>query len=159
MSSFNQFIHDLSVDSDDSDDSSCGDDLSDEENSDEYNSPPSPLSQISRISWASSFSRNNKWKMCWSTLMFSWILLPAKLFLSILFRLSHFSFSYWPITYAAADNEISSLMNPVNKVNALKDHIIHRATDRRRGIVEVIQPLQSFLSSRYFALILAEKNH
>ncbi|KAK4776335.1 hypothetical protein SAY86_005023 [Trapa natans] len=136
VSSFNQFIHELSVNSDES---SCKGDLSEDEDSDEHSSPP-PLSQVARVSRTTSFSRLNRRRTCWSTLMFSWLLLPAKLFLSILLLLlSHFSSSQGSITSPAAENEISSLANSLSKVNALKDHIIHRATDRRRGVVEDLQ--------------------
>ncbi|XP_031372367.1 uncharacterized protein LOC116187646 [Punica granatum] len=133
VSSFNLFVHELSVDPDDS---SCEDLSSDEEDGDEHDYPPSPLSQISHVSRASSLSRNNRQRMCWITLMFSWILLPAELLSSVLFQLSDFYYPSQPGTSPAAGNEISSLTNSANKVYALKDLIIHRTTDRRRGVIE-----------------------
>ena len=79
VSSFNHFIHELSVDSDTSPDYS-----SEEEDSDRYEYPASPASHCSRASEA-----YNRHQMDW-----------------------------------------------FQRMQSLKDQIIHRATDRRRGVVE-----------------------
>ncbi|XP_057735080.1 uncharacterized protein LOC130950565 isoform X2 [Arachis stenosperma] len=79
VSSFNHFIHELSVDSDTSPDYS-----SEEEDSDRYEYPPSPASHCSRASEA-----YNRHQMDW-----------------------------------------------FQRMQSLKEQIIHRATDRRRGVVE-----------------------
>ncbi|KAI6675542.1 hypothetical protein NL676_003448 [Syzygium grande] len=134
VSSFNQFIHELSVDSDAS---SSIDYSSEEEYSDDDNiCPPSPLSQSSRASRASSFSRNDGKTMGWIRLILSCILLPAKTLLAAVSHLFNSSDSSSARGSLSAESEKPSHVSSVKKLHNLKDHIIHRTTDRRRGVIE-----------------------
>lgn len=127
VSSFNQFIHEFSVDSDTS---SSVDYSSDGEDCDIY--PPSPLSQSSRFSRESSFSKHNR---SWIRCIISWVLFPMKLFfgLPLYFFNSAFPTSKAP---ARSGNHPSVVQSP-RRLQALKDNFVQRATDRRRGVVEV----------------------
>lgn len=133
VSSFNQFIHELSVDSDES---SSIDYSSEEEFSDGNICPPSPLSQSSRVSRASSFSRYDGRRMGWIRLILSWILLPAKILLSIVSHVFYPSYSSSDGNALLTESEKPSHVSSVKKLHTLKDHIIHRTTDRRRGVIE-----------------------
>ncbi|KAL3512281.1 hypothetical protein ACH5RR_024998 [Cinchona calisaya] len=131
-SSFNQFIHNLSVESDTS---SSLDESSEEEYSDDY-IPGSPLSQSSRVSRASSFTKYDKHRINWIRKLFMWFLLPLKFFLGIpvwLYSLSSSSSSSAPSTPRSP--QPSPLHSP-RRLQTLKDHFVQRATDRRRGVVE-----------------------
>ncbi|WCJ21996.1 alpha/beta-Hydrolases superfamily protein [Euphorbia peplus] len=95
-SSFNKFIHELSVDSD----VSSEDYSSAEEDYDAY--PPSPMSQSSRFSRSSTFTKNDRARRSTSV----------------------------------RRNHKPSRSYPMKKLHNLKDHVIHRTTDRRRGVIE-----------------------
>lgn len=132
-SSFNQFIHNLSMDSDTS---SSLDNSSDDEYYEDY-IPGSPLSQSSRISRASSFTKHDRHQMNWIRCLLTCFLLPLKFFLGVPFWLfnlsSHRSYSA-PST--PINRQPSHLHSP-SRLQTLKDHFVQRATDRRRGVVEV----------------------
>jgi len=124
----------------DSDNSSL--EYSSEEDSDIYSDgleyPPSPASQSSRTSEAgiNKFSRNQK---DWIQFILLCILFPLKLLLWIplhLFRLVYYGVSK---AISLARNKRPSHLHAHKRVLSIKDHIIHRATDRRRGVVEVVQ--------------------
>lgn len=122
----------------DSDASSSIDYSSEEEYSDDDNiCPPSPLSQSSRASRASSFSRNDGKTMGWIRLILSCILLPAKTLLAAVSHLFNSSDSSSARGSLSAESEKPSHVSSVKKLHNLKDHIIHRTTDRRRGVIEV----------------------
>jgi hypothetical protein len=138
-SSFNQFIHELSVDSDNS---SLEYSSSGEEDSDRCECPPSPASYSSRASEAA-YTKFNRHQMSWIQYILLWILLPVKFMLKIplrLLRLSYFMVS--KALYVSREKRPSHL-HAYKRVQSLKEHFIHRATDRRRGVVEVRQ--QQFL--------------
>lgn len=134
VSSFNQFIHELSVDSDAS---SSIDYSSEEEFSDDNICPPSPLSQSSHASRAGSFSRYDGKRMGWIRLTLSCILVPAKILLAIVSYLFYSCYSSSARSALSTESENPSHVSSVKKLHNLKDHIIHRTTDRRRGVVEV----------------------
>ncbi|KNA16243.1 hypothetical protein SOVF_090980 [Spinacia oleracea] len=99
VSSFNQLIHELSVDSDASSvEYSSGDE------DDGYSSPASPGSQSSRVSWASSVNEYDNHR----TLIGS--------------------------QHAQCPSPVRS----PRKLPSLREHFVHRATDRRRGVIEDI---------------------
>ena len=129
VSSFNQLIHELSMHSD----ASSADDSSGEEDNDGYASPASPKSQSSRFSRASSVIEYDKQ---WTLIGFilSWILFPLKLLLGLPFRLYYLLFSRGkrnpPLRH-------SRYLHTPRRLQSLRDHFVHRATDRRRGIIEV----------------------
>lgn len=133
MSSFNQFIHDWSVDSD-----TCSSvDYSSEEDYSDESTPGSPISHTSCFSRASSFTKSERHWMYWIRFIFSWIMLPLTLLLGIPSFVCNL-FSY--LCSNGSSNPRSprpSYMDSPRKVQSLKDHVIQRATDRRRGVVEV----------------------
>ncbi|RDX86102.1 Gastric triacylglycerol lipase, partial [Mucuna pruriens] len=132
VSSFNQFIHELSVDSDSSSvEYSCGEEDSDDEH-EQY--PESPYSQSSRASRAS-FTDCGRHRMDWIQYILLWILVPIQFLLGIPFRLFQLAYSRVSKPRAISGNQHSS-QSPSHNRRSLKDHIIHRATDRRRGVIE-----------------------
>ncbi|KAF5730380.1 hypothetical protein HS088_TW20G00753 [Tripterygium wilfordii] len=127
VSSFNQFIHELSVDSDTSslEYSSGEDDLG-------AIYPASPSSQSSRASFS---KRNIRWTG-WIGCLFLWVLYPIK----FLFGLPK---SVWQLFCCGVSkgnsvpgNDRSSSPRRIKRLLTLKDHVVHRATDRRRGVIE-----------------------
>ncbi|XP_028060122.1 uncharacterized protein LOC114263723 isoform X1 [Camellia sinensis] len=132
VSSFNQFIHELSVDSDTS---SSVDYSSGEEDSDGNIVPASPLSQSSRVSRASSFNKIGRRWTCWIRCIFSWILFPVKFLLGIPLYFYPAS-CYRGSTVPANIERQPSRLRTTNKAHALKDHFMQRTTDRRRGVIE-----------------------
>lgn len=134
VSSFNEFIHELSMDSDTS---SSEEYLSGEEDIDDDMLPPSPMSYSSRISRASSFRRYDRSVFRVIKYLFSWIFWTVTLFLCMPIAIcrviglrKHAS---------SSDNSSSSeqLLNPNSRKSPhAKDHIFTRTTDRRRGVVE-----------------------
>ncbi|PKI43882.1 hypothetical protein CRG98_035716, partial [Punica granatum] len=133
-SSFNQFIHELSVDSDTG---SSLDYSSGEYDSDDDVCPPSPLSQSSRASRTSSLSRRSRLQTSWTRQIFSWILFPLQLLLAMFSRIFCFlSFRKTTGSSRSRPQSPSPRINSLSKAQSLKDHFIQRTTDRRRGVIE-----------------------
>ncbi|XP_026407831.1 uncharacterized protein LOC113303058 [Papaver somniferum] len=136
VSSFNQFIHELSVDSDTS---SSTDYTSGEEDYDENMYPSTPLSHSSRLSRASSY-KYDKHHTSWFKWLFSWILWPVTFLLGIpfyLYRLAGLSGSSNPATLGS--HHPSPRLNSGRKPSLFKDHVVHCRIDRRRGVIEDLQ--------------------
>ncbi|XP_057447089.1 uncharacterized protein LOC130738923 isoform X2 [Lotus japonicus] len=131
VSSFNQFVHELSVDSD----NSTSGYSSGEEDSDRFEYPPSPASHSSRASDAG-FTKYSRRQMDWMQYILFWILFPVKLLLGIPLRLFKLAYSGVSKALSVSGNNHPSRLRAHKRVQSLKDHIIHRATDRRRGVVE-----------------------
>ncbi|KAK1565153.1 hypothetical protein Q3G72_019994 [Acer saccharum] len=129
VSSFNQFVHELSVDSD----TSSVDYSSGEEDFDGIH-PSTPSSQSSRVSRASTSANYEKHQTGWITRILCWILFPAKFLLGLPFRIGHFSCSRLPKSHSTPNQPLR--LRSIKRVHTLKDHIVHRATDRRRGVIE-----------------------
>ncbi|XP_047163478.1 uncharacterized protein LOC124833130 isoform X1 [Vigna umbellata] len=135
VSSFNQFVHDFSMDSDNSSLEYSSEDDDSEIYSDGLEYPPTPASQSSRTSEAgiTKFSRHQK---DWIQFILLSILFPLKLLVWIpvnLFRLVYYGVSK---AMSFTTNKRPPHLRAHKRVLSLKDHIIHRATDRRRGVVE-----------------------
>ena len=130
VSSFNKFIHEVSVDSDTS---STVDYSSDGEECDIY--PPSPLSHSSRVSRESIFTKQNRSWIWWIRFIISWVLYPMKLifFLPLYFIRSAFPTSKAPVR----SGNYPSVPQSPRRLQNLKDQFVQRATDRRHGVVEV----------------------
>lgn len=128
VSSFNQFIHELSRDSDTS-----SIDYSSAEDSDDDICPPSPLSQSSRVSRASSISKYDENWALWIGYIFSWILFPLKVLLGLPFHLCFLLRSRGSMRSNTAHP--GHLRSP-RRIQSLKDHVVNRAIDRRRGVIE-----------------------
>ncbi|KAK2647822.1 hypothetical protein Ddye_015311 [Dipteronia dyeriana] len=129
VSSFNQFVHELPVDSD----TSSVDYSSGEEDFDGIH-PSTPSSQSSRVSRASTFANYEKHQTGWITCILCWVLFPAKFLLGLPFRLGHFSCSRVPKSHSTPNHPLR--LRSFKRSHTLKDHIVHRATDRRRGVIE-----------------------
>lgn len=129
VSSFNQFIHELSVDSD----TSSLDYSSGEEDSDDNISPASPLSQSSRISRASSFRKHDRHMVSWIGCIFVWLLSPVRFLLGIPFQLYHAFYVRGPIEPTTPGSLPPSHLHVAKKA---LDNVVQRATDRRRGVIE-----------------------
>lgn len=135
VSSFNQFVHELSVDSA----SSSGDDNSSgEEDYEDSIFPASPMSQSSRLSRASSFTKYERRRIHWLKGLLLWILWPLIFIVGLPFRIYHSSGFQRSETVPISSDTHQSSKHPIKRSNTIKDHIVHRTTDRRRGVVEVI---------------------
>ncbi|KAH0920089.1 hypothetical protein HID58_027749, partial [Brassica napus] len=130
VSSFNHFIHELSVDSD----TSSLDYSSGEEESDGP-PPASPSSQCSRLSWASASAKSEGHWSDWITFILWWLILPLRIllwvpqfFLRLFFKRS---------SRTPASPRRNQHRPRFSKTNSSKYHDVpNRATDRRRGVVE-----------------------
>lgn len=134
VSSFNQFIHEHSIDSDTS--SSSVDYSSEEEDeyTDETICPPSPLSQSSRVSRARSLSRRNRHWIHWFRYIISWLLFPIKFMLGL--PLFIYALSRGSRASRTSESFQSSHVQARKRLHTLRDQVIQSATDRRRGVVE-----------------------
>ncbi|GKU95035.1 hypothetical protein SLEP1_g8447 [Rubroshorea leprosula] len=131
-SSFNQFIHELSVDSD----TSSVDYSSGEEDDHDGIYPLSPTSQSSRVSRTST-QGNCSWHWTdWIAYIFSWILLPAKFLFGVPFHLFHVSYMRQSRAPATPRSPRPLHFHSIKKPHAPKDHVVYRTTDRRRGVIE-----------------------
>lgn len=125
VSSFNQFIHELSVEPN----ASSSVEYSSQEDVDENVGPMSPPLQSSRASRVSSFTRQSSSWVHLLRCIFSWFLFPIKFMLGIPLYL------YGSRTTSGSLQ--SSPLQATKRLQSLKDHFVQRATDRRRGVVEV----------------------
>ncbi|XP_042014928.1 lipase 3-like isoform X1 [Salvia splendens] len=146
VSSFNKFIHEVSVDSDTS---STVDYSSDGEECDIY--PPSPLSQSSRVSRESIFTKQNRSWIWWIRFIISCVLYPVKLFffLPLYFIRSDFPTSKAPVR----SGNYPSVPQSPRRLQNLKDHFVQRATDRRHGVVEDLHLAFEFFIESAFDVV------
>jgi len=136
VSSFNQFIHELSVDSDTE---SVADSITGDDDNEEFVCPPSPLSQSSRLSHASSFSRRDRRLRRHIIYAVSWILWPLRFFISLLLILFN-AIKYRIVRSSAKSAESPHLSrnSPAKRSFHIRDQFLQRTTDRRRGVFEVV---------------------
>ncbi|GAB2270215.1 hypothetical protein Dimus_005122 [Dionaea muscipula] len=127
VSSFNQFIHELPMDSDTS-----SLEYTSAEDSDEDISPRSCSPQSSRVSGSSVTKYDEHWAH-WIGYIISWILFPLKVLLGLPFYLYHL---LCPRGCRSPNIHRPQPVNSPRKLLSLKDHVFHRATDRRRGVIE-----------------------
>lgn len=134
VSSFNQFVHELSMESDSasSEDYSSGEEMDDDD--DDYISPASPSSQSSRFSRSSSYTKRRKDWPHWILSIFMWLLLPARLMIGIPIYLYSLVFT----RDSKGANRIAGRLQNSNVPGGRKalDHVVELATDRRRGVIE-----------------------
>ncbi|KAL4362680.1 hypothetical protein GQ457_04G038960 [Hibiscus cannabinus] len=131
VSSFNQLIHELSVDSDTS-----SIDYSSEENDLDEAYPASPSSYGSRTS-RKSFATNHAWHWTdWMACIFSWIFLPARLLLWMSFLLCRLLNIWGSRVSSDSRSPRHSNFHSFRKARTSKDHVVKRSIDRRRGVVE-----------------------
>lgn len=136
VSSFNEFVHELSADSDSE---SVADSIPWDEDNEEFVCPPSPLSQSSRLSHASSFSRRDRRLRRPIKYAVSWIIWPVRYFLSLLLIL--FNAVKYRISRTSAKTPESPYLSrsiSAKKPIHMKDQVLQRTTDRRRGVFEVL---------------------
>lgn len=136
VSSFNEFIHELSVDSDAE---SVADSVTGDDDHEEFVCPPSPLSQSSRLSHASSFGRRDRRLRRHIRYAVSWILWPLRFFLSLIFILFNaIKFRMVRSTAKGAETPHLSRTGLAKKSFHIRDQFLQRTTDRRRGVFEVV---------------------
>ena len=132
VSSFNHFVHELSVDSDtSSSDYSSGDD-------NDGALPASPSSsQSSRLSWASASANPETHWTEWITFLLWWLIFPFRILIWIpQYFLRLFSKRSARAPSSPRRNQRSPRPR-VSKTMSSKDHDVpNRATDRRRGVIE-----------------------
>lgn len=156
VSSFNQFIHEFSMDSDTSNlEHSSG-----EGDGDQYEYNVTPSSQSSRAT--AYFTKHNRQSKTWiQYILFSvffslkvlrgillfwircvifWACFLVKCLLHIPFRLFQFFFPVVSKNLSTPGIQRPPRSYSNKSMQSLKDYIIHRTTDRRRGVVEVVQP-------------------
>ncbi|KAK3164490.1 hypothetical protein QOZ80_1AG0019660 [Eleusine coracana subsp. coracana] len=137
VSSFNEFIHDLSVDSNAE---SVADSISGDDDNEEFFCPPSPMSQSSRLSHASSFGRHDRKTRRHIRYVVAWILWPVRFFLSLLFILFNaikFRIARTPAkSTESTDSPHLSRTGLVKRSFHIRDQFLQRTTDRRRGVFE-----------------------
>ncbi|EEF50639.1 uncharacterized protein LOC8286736 isoform X5 [Ricinus communis] len=131
VSSFNKFIHELPVDSD----GSNADYSSAEEDGDAL-CPGSPSSQSSRVSHTSTFTKNDGHRTGWTIFFLSWILFPLWFLLRLPLRLCLLVCKRRSTAPSVRGNHKPSRLHSIKRIPNLKDHVIHRTTDRRRGVIE-----------------------
>ncbi|CAO2179706.1 unnamed protein product [Urochloa humidicola] len=134
VSSFNEFIHELSVDSDTE---SVADSITGDDDNEEFVCPPSPLSQSSRLSRASSFGRRDRRLRRHIRYAVSWILWPLRLLVSLLLILFNaIKFRIVRSSVKSAETPHHSRSSPAKRSFHLRDQFLQRTTDRRRGVFE-----------------------
>lgn len=156
VSSFNEFIHELSVDSDTS--STTGS-ISSEDDDDDNIYPASPLSQSSRLSHSSSITRYDRRLIRSIRRILSWILWPATVVLWLPFILFQSARSRRRESVSPGNPETHQLLGRriARRSFHIKDHVVQRTTDRRRGVFEVL--VMSKLNTITFFEYVALKNH
>ncbi|KAK3160921.1 hypothetical protein QOZ80_1BG0068230 [Eleusine coracana subsp. coracana] len=136
VSSFNEFIHELSVDSDAE---SVADSIPGNDDNEDFVCPPSPLSQSSRLSHTSSFGRRDRRMRRHIRYAVSWILWPLGFFLSLLFILFNaikFRIVRSPTSVKNSESPHLSKTGPAKRSFHIRDQFLQRTTDRRRGVFE-----------------------
>ncbi|XP_034595153.1 uncharacterized protein [Setaria viridis] len=134
VSSFNEFIHELSADSDTE---SVADSITGDDENEEFVCPPSPLSQSSRLSRASSFGRRDRRLRRHIRYAVSWILWPLRFFISLLLVLfSAIKFRIIRSSSKSAETPHYSRSSPAKRSFHIRDQFLQRTTDRRRGVFE-----------------------
>lgn len=142
VSSFNQFIHDFSTDADSCTESEYE---SGQEENDENMIPPSPSTHASHISRTRSFWSHDKHQKSMMKRFFGWIFWPLKYLFSVSPSLHYSSRTSTTQTGSllaspSSRGSFSHMYGLASKrMNSFKDHVVHRTTDRRRGVVEDLQ--------------------
>ncbi|KAI3820960.1 hypothetical protein L1987_08516 [Smallanthus sonchifolius] len=134
VSSFNHFVHELSVDFDSISSSverSSEDDIDDYD--DAYIYPASPLTPNIIFSRATSFAKRERNRRHWIISIIMFLLIPARIMFGIPFYLCKRIFNRGVRSHTANYHRRVSSSNAAKKA---LDHVVQRATDRRRGIIE-----------------------
>ncbi|CAH1428219.1 unnamed protein product [Lactuca virosa] len=131
-SSFNHFIHELSVDYDSASsvEYSSGEDLDDYD--DAYIYPASPMTPYAKFSRAPSFTKRERNRAHWMLSIIIFFLIPVRLLFGIPF------YMFKTIFMRSRRPPVTSPGRVKNSQAAKKglDHVVQRATDKRRGVVE-----------------------
>lgn len=133
--------------------------MSEEEDNDQSFIPGSPNSQASYLSRTSSFYRYERrctriWKY-----FFSWIVWPLNLLISIPWLIYHYTLGF---RTSRISNRRQYADLHVKGINSVKHNVVHRATDRRRGVIEVfpfnfliIFKSCFFLSLKFYLILIS----
>lgn len=153
VSSFNQFIHEYAVDSDADSGSEYESGL---EDNDSF-APSSPSSQASQVSKASSFryERRNTFSFKGGTLS---SVVPdfLKHFLGIASpqQLRRSDSPPFPPSRSGSSGSLYRMYGLASKgLTSVKDLVVHRTTDRRRGVIEDLQLLVELSIERVFDVV------
>ncbi|KAK1407428.1 hypothetical protein QVD17_39044 [Tagetes erecta] len=134
VSSFNHFVHELSVDYDSI--ASNAEHLSEDtidDFDDAYIVPASPLTPNLVFSRAASFAKRERNRRHWIVSIIMFLLIPARIMFGIPFYFCKRIFN------DGVRSHTTNYHRRVSSSNATKkalDHCVQRATDRRRGIIE-----------------------
>lgn len=117
--------------------------------------PASPMSYSSRVSRGSTSARNSASQTGWIAYLLSWILFPLRLLIAIPFRVFQLLFvrrSKRTIPGSPRPCHLRSL----KRFHSQKDQVVQRATDKRRGVIEVLSAFSSaiFCIFIYFLFFL-----
>ncbi|XP_071694456.1 uncharacterized protein [Rutidosis leptorrhynchoides] len=132
VSSFNHFVHELSVNYDPAStvEYSSGDDIDDYDGA--YMVPPTPITPGFKFSISPSFKRERR-RRHWIISIIMFLLLPARIFLGLPLYVLKKIFQRSIQAHATYHRRAQSSRVATKKA---LDHVVQRATDRRRGIIE-----------------------
>lgn len=133
MSSFNHFVHELSVNYD----STSSVDYSSEDDIDDYDDanicPATPFTPNLKFSRATSFVKRERNRRHWIISIIMFLLIPARIFLAIPCYICKKIFHRGGTAHTTNHRRVQSQLSAKKAL----DHCVQRATDRRRGIIEV----------------------
>eukprot|EP00252_Welwitschia_mirabilis_P022073 TRINITY_DN5855_c0_g1_i2.p1 TRINITY_DN5855_c0_g1~~TRINITY_DN5855_c0_g1_i2.p1 ORF type:complete len:331 (+),score=54.45 TRINITY_DN5855_c0_g1_i2:149-1141(+) len=139
VSSFNNFIHEFSRDP-----NSESENESDLDDNNENSSPPSPCSPVSHISQSSTREEGHPKSLMKK--LYGWLLWPYK----VVFpsnksqQIATNTLSQNGSLHRPPSNQGSFMQTyelATRRVNSIRDQMVHRTTDRRRGLIEDLQLL------------------
>ncbi|CAN1788077.1 Lipase lipl-1 [Linum perenne] len=134
VSSFNKFVHELPTDSDDDNDTLNNDPIINEEDKGIHSGSPLYHRRPLQVRTSKKQMRNNASSGI-IALMYSWVQIPFKLLVTIPLFIFHILYDR-KMTTRTHKASSSSCSTPTPKGHASRDQVIHRATDKRRGIIE-----------------------
>uniref|UniRef100_UPI001CB939F3 gastric triacylglycerol lipase-like n=1 Tax=Erigeron canadensis TaxID=72917 RepID=UPI001CB939F3 len=131
VSSFNSFVHDLSVNYDSTSglEYSSGDDIDDYDNA--YICPATPITPAFRFTRAPSFKLERNRRRHWIISIIMFLLLPARIILGIPFYILKKIFDRGITARTTTHKRVRT-----SQTKKALDHVVQRTTDRRRGIIE-----------------------
>ncbi|XP_076892756.1 uncharacterized protein LOC143544559 [Bidens hawaiensis] len=132
VSSFNSFVHELSVDLDTISSRIEHPSEADMEDDDDAYVPSTPLTPNIILSRATSFAKRERKRRHWMVSVIMFLLIPARLMFGIPFYFCKRIFNKGARSHTVNHRAVSS----ANATKKALDHVVQRATDRRRGIIE-----------------------
>lgn len=153
VSSFNKFIHEYTADSDADSDSEYESGLEDNDSV----PPSSPSSQASQISKASSFRFEKRDIFRFKGGTFSSVIpdfLKHLLGIAPSRTLRRLDSTLEPLRRSSSSGSLYRMYGLASKgLTSVKDFVVHRTTDRRRGVIEDLQLVVELLIERVFDVV------